>query len=636
MNLFKIASKNIRRNFYNYFLYFTSMVFSIIIYFTFVSIEYNKQVLVMSKSITKIDVTFKASSIVIAIFVAIFIWYSNSFFIKKRKKEIGLYSLLGIKKRQIGRMLFYENIVMGILALGTGILLGSLLSKVFIMLLVRLMGFSIYIKFTIVPKAIINTFITFFTLFFITSVHGYSLIYRFKLIELFKAENKGEKEPKVSIIATLISIILIIGGYILYISAIKLKLNFLYVILATLILVITGTYMFFSSFILFVIKLSKKNKKKYYKGINLIGTSQLLYRIKSSSRTLATIAVLSATTLTAMGIASSQYYGFYTKQETHYPFSYVINMNNTKLDKKVEFIMNKYPKNKMINSVNIKFIKAKTKFPDYTTTCYIISESKYNEIAKIRKLKYVIKLNTSNECVYFTENINKNHTYNTLKINFNNKYEQFNITNFKYYPIINKGIAPRTIVVKDEIYNKYCNNNNIYSVKAYINANKKDAESLTKELNNLISKEYSNANNLFGIFSSYYENYKSNLAISGLIIFIASFLGLVFLMATGSIIFFKQLSEANDDKPRYMLLKKIGVNKREIKVSIAKQILFIFVLPLVLGAIHSFVAVSVLGDILNINLTIPIGISVISYTLIYMAYYLLTVNSYNKIVNSNI
>ena len=157
MGLFDIAIKNIKRNFYNYFLYFVSMIFSIMIYFTFTSIQYNTQVQKIVGASIHFSIVFKAAAIVIAIFVTIFIWYSNSFFIKKRKKEVALYSLLGIRKKQIGKMLFYENIVMGIAALVAGILMGSLLSKVFIMLLVRLMGFSANIMFMIPLKAVINT-----------------------------------------------------------------------------------------------------------------------------------------------------------------------------------------------------------------------------------------------------------------------------------------------------------------------------------------------------------------------------------------------------------------------------------------------------------------------------------------------
>ncbi len=130
-----------RKNFTNYFLYFSSMIFSMVIYFTFVSLKYDKTIDAASETSEKISSAFNAASIVLIIFVAIFIWYSNSFFTRKRKKEVALYSLLGVRKKQIGRMLFYENFLMGgIIALAIGIILGSVVSKLFVAILMKVMG----------------------------------------------------------------------------------------------------------------------------------------------------------------------------------------------------------------------------------------------------------------------------------------------------------------------------------------------------------------------------------------------------------------------------------------------------------------------------------------------------------------
>lgn len=646
MGLFDIAYKNIKRNFYNYFLYFASMIFSIMIYFTFTSIEYNTQVQMVVGSSISFATVFKASAIVIAIFVAIFIWYSNSFFIRKRKREVALYSILGIRKRQIGTMLFYENIVMGIAALGIGILIGSLFSKLFIMLLIRLMGFSANIVFMIPAKAVINTVIVFSILFFITSIHGYRLIYKFKLIELFKAENQGEKAPKTSVFTSIISVLLIGIGYWVYVRPIS---SFtIFAILITLVLTVIGTFMLFSSLTLFIIKLSKKNKRRYYNGINIIGTSQLLYRIKASARTLATIAVLSAATLTAMEVSASLYYKLSVNLQENYGFTYAYASNDKALDKKVETIIAKYPENKIIDSVDMNFAKVKGQWPDLSKTSsakqdspvdfYIISESNYDEIADIRGLKDKIKLK-DNEAVVFGQilNFTSNYDYNgrTITITENNDSLPLNIVDFKNLSLSNSGMMRYAVVVTDEVYKKYYTADNLFRVKGYITDNKKDSEGLTNELTNLLSEQLPQNNGNSLTFTSYYSEYRGGLSISGIVIFIGAFLGLVFLMATGSIIFFKQLSEANDDKDRYEILRKIGVTNKEIKASISKQIFMVFALPLVIGIIHSLVASTLLSKIMRVSLTLPIIITIIAYTIIYMIYYFLTVNSYYNIVKSN-
>ena len=643
MGLFDIATKNIKRNFYNYFLYFISMIFSIVVYFTFTSIEYNPQVeKVIGASM--ISVVFKAAAIVVAVFVAIFIWYSNSFFIRKRKKEIALYSLLGIRKRQIGRMLFYENIVMGIAALLTGIFFGSLLSKLFIMILVRLMGFSADIVFMVPLKAVINTAAVFIVLFLMTSIHGYRLIYRFKLIELFKAENQGDREPKVSVFFSIASILLIGGGYWIYTR--KISSFTVFAILITLVLVVIGTFMLFSSLTLLIIKLSKKNKRRYYKGINMIGTSQLLYRINASARTLATIAVLSAATLTAMEVSSSFYYDLSVDLEKNYGFTYAYASNDASLDKQVEDIISRYPENKIIASVNMNFAKVNGQWPDFQSESvnktipagfYIISESNYDEIARARKLKDRIKLLNSNEAVVFGQILNFTSKYDyagkTITISGNNDNLPLNVVGFKDYSLPNSGMTRYAVVVRDEVYNKYCKAGNLYRIKGYITDNEKDSEKLTGELDKLLSKKL--IQNGEGVkFSSYYSRYKAGLMFSGLIIFLGAFLGLLFLVATGSIIFFKQLSEANDDRDRYKILRNIGVTKKEIRISISKQIFIVFALPLGIGIMHSLVASSLLSRMLKVDLTLPIIVTVSAYSAIYMIYYFLTVNSYYNIVNA--
>lgn len=647
MGLFDIAFKNIKRNFYNYFLYFVSMVFSIMIYFTFTSIQYNSQVQKVIGASMNFSVAFKAAAIVIAIFVSVFIWYSNSFFIKKRKKEIALYSLLGIRKRQIGTMLFYENIFMGMAALLAGIIIGSLLSKLFIMILIRLMGFSANISFMIPLKAVLNTAVVFIILFLITSIHGYRIIYRFKLIELFKAENQGEREPKASVFSSILSVLFIGGGYYIYTKSLK---SFgIFAILITLILTVIGTFLLFSSLTLLIIKLSKKNERNYYKGINMIGTSQLLYRIKGSARTLATIAVLSAATLTAMEVSSSIYYELAVNLQKNYGFTYAYASNDKALDKKVEATIEKYPKNKIIASLDMNFAKVKGQWPDlaneastdktYDASFYIISESNYNSIANVRGLKDKIKLKDSSEAAIFSQIINFTSKYDytgrTITITENNDRHPMKIVAYRNYALSNSGMMRNAVVVKDEVYNKYSTKNNVFRVRGYITDNKKDSEELTNELTSLLLKELPQNDEDLLKFTSYYLQYKGGLVYSGLIIFIAAFLGLLFLAATGSIIFFKQLAEANDDKSRYKILKNIGVTNKEIKNSISKQIFVVFALPLVVGIMHSVTASTLLSKLMRINLTLPIIITICSYTVIYMIYYFLTVNSYYNIASAN-
>ena len=298
MTLSSIALRNIQRNFKDYFVYFASMIFSIVIYFTFKALQYNSQMEKAAEASKKISGAFQVSSVMLIIFVAVFIIYSNGFFTRKHKKEIGLYSLLGIRKRQIGKMLFYENMLMGLMSLIIGIAIGSVLSKLFLELLVSMMGLNLNVHFEVPMAAIINTAIIFFVIIFYTSLQGYRLIYRFKLIELFRAEREGEAMPKGSVIMALISVFLIGSGYFLALMFMKAVMyaNFMAVALYIFLATVLGTYLLFMFFTVFVLKRARNNKSSFYNGMNMITTSQLLYRIKGNAKSLATISILSAVT----------------------------------------------------------------------------------------------------------------------------------------------------------------------------------------------------------------------------------------------------------------------------------------------------------------------------------------------------
>src|SRR5690606_10185250 len=156
---------------------------------------------------------FLIASIVLLIFVAIFMLYSNQFFTRKRKKEVGLYALLGFSKRTIGRMLFYENLLIGAIVLAAGIAAGSFLSKLFTMILMRLLEVDAGAGIAFSIPALLSTIIVFMTIILITSIQAYRLIYRYKLIELFRAESEGEQEPRASVITAVAAVLCLGIGY---------------------------------------------------------------------------------------------------------------------------------------------------------------------------------------------------------------------------------------------------------------------------------------------------------------------------------------------------------------------------------------------------------------------------------------
>lgn len=639
MTLFSIARKNIRKNLKNYLLYFASMIFSILIYFTFVSLKYDETIAATTESSTSISALFNAASVILIIFVAIFIWYSNSFFTRKRKKEIGLYSLLGVRKKQIGRMLCYENFLMGILSLFIGIILGSILSKFFVSILMKVMGYDVIANFAISSDAIINTIIVFTLITAITSFQGYRLIYRFKLIELFQADKEGEKEPRASFFIAVLSVILIGIGYWLALQNILeseawRKIGFMITPLIIVVSVIMGTYLLFSTLTVYLLKLSKKNKKKFWKGINLISTSQLLYRIKGNARTLTVIAILSATTLTAVGASYSSYYNNKGNATLSNPNSIMFINNDehitNKVNKKIlQEEKHKITFHKIIPTLQIEVDTSRlnSKMGTIKKIYTIISNKTFNEMANLQQRKDHLSLKGKNAVVLdagYYEGLSPEYVGSSIPLHVDNRTENITFKKLMKYNVLNLGTANITVVISDELFSELENGTSHVNMEAYKFANEDDAKIINKEIESILPDAAS--------FSSFYSDYALGMETTGLIIFIGAFLGLVFLAATGSIIYFKQLTEANSDKERYVILHKIGVNKKEIRKSIAKQVFFIFTLPLLAGIAHCAVALTALSRMIQTNLAIPVLICISIYVLIYVIYYFLTVRTYYKIV----
>ncbi|SQB92906.1 permease [Clostridium tetanomorphum] len=580
-------------------------------------------------------VLFKGSAVIIAIFAAIFVLYSSSFFIRKRKKELGLYSLLGLKKRQIGSLLFYENIIIGSIALLAGLLMGGLLSKLFIMILIKFIGMNLLIKFSIGIDAVLHTIITFGILFLIVSINAYTIIYRFKLIDLFKAnstsENKSKKSTKPSIVLALLSIIFfVIEG--IAAMTIKDSPTFLRNVPIALVTSIIGTFIFFGTFLTFMISVLKRNKKLYYKGDNLISISHFLYRIKSNAKTLSIIAITNAVALTSISVTYSIDYNMKKIYKTTYPFSYSYITTGKSLDKQVEDIIKKHPENKLITSAESELVKVSSKlenFPDLESNyTYLISISKYKHTLKLKGLDTNFKIPSSSQAIllkYGSKDLDEIKG-KTVNIHYKDLKNSFKIIDRKLEEPLNVTDMGPILLVQDEIYEKYYNKDNVVTLKAYSVQNPLDSTSLTKDIIKIMPDDTK---------LSYVQDMKQILILTSMMLFIGILVGLVFLTSTGSILYFKQLTEANDDKERYTILRKIGISKKETKKSIKKQLIIIFILPIIIGLLHNLLALALLTTTIDLSIKVPIIISIVSYVLIYSIYYLLTVKTYAKIVTEN-
>lgn len=610
MTLSDLAVKNIKRNIKHYALYIGATVFSIIIYFTFATLKYSDKLSGLAEESGTIRGVMSGSAFVLMIFVAIFILYSNTFFMKKRKKEVALYSLLGVRKRKIGFLLFFENMMIGIISLVIGVGLGFFLSQLFLVILLKLMGIQMELGFIFSTHAIIETTIVFFVIFLVISLLGYRIIYQFKLIDLFQAANKGEDQPKTRLINVLAGMLTLVLAYWLALQDIATSEVWKKLSLATPLIIIgltiIGSYLLFNSVLVYVLTKMKERESWAWKGLNLMTASQLLYRIRGNAKTLTVIAILSATTITAGGAVFGMYYNTDENVEAFSPFSFMWQGSEQEM-----------PTDSVEAAINFEVKDVRIPGEEMTKEYSIINQSTFEQLAKALKWKDIEQIkNKQTEALLIDPSYDERWSEKVEKVLVDDHQYQIR----KMYPksIFNLEVLPGIVLVlSDEQFEALEQKATNYHAVQLDNY-KKHAD-----LSAQLTSSFATDN-----FSSAFRNYQELLQASGALMFVGSFLGLVFLLATGSIIFFKMMTEAEEDKSKYSILYKIGVSKKDMKRTIRYQVGLVFAAPLLLGLMHGAVALIAFSNMLEMNLWKPILWWMLAYTLVYTIYYFITVRGF--------
>ena len=596
----------------SYGLYIGSTIFSIVIFFTFATLKYSGDISELAEESKQISGIMNASAFVLIIFVAIFILYSNAFFMRKRKKEVALYSLMGVRKQKIGFLLFFENMVIGIISLIVGIVAGFFLSQLLLSLLLKLMGLNIEIGFVFSSNAIIETMIVFMIIFLFTSLQGYRIIYRFKLIDLFQASKKGEDLPVAKAISVILGLAALVAAYWLALQDLTSQVwSYLGLAMPIVIIALTvlGTFLIFNSVLVYVLHRMKNRKFWAWKGLNLMTASQLLYRIRGNAKTLTIIATLSATTITAGGAVFGVYYDTGKTVEQSTPFTFMWQGHEENIDSSIV---------KESIHVDTKTIRVNSEQMEKEYT--VIDQSTFEKLAKALEWEQTA-LNLTKGKVAMVEPF-YNEQWMEEVANVSLQDVNYEVVQMYGESIFNLSTLPGTVIVtQDEVYNALHAEEITY--QAVQLDNYKTHIDLSKELEAKPSTVD---------FSSAVQNYQDTLEGTGVMLFVGSFLGLVFLVATGSIIFFKMMTEAEDDKDKYSILYNIGVPKKEIKRTIRNQVGFVFLAPLILGLLHGTVALVAFSNLLQMNLLIPVVIWMATYVFIYILYYFITIQGFHKTI----
>ena len=642
MTLFDISRKNIKGNAGNYLLYFLSELFSVVVYYTFVSLQYSTEIADAVESSQSMRSIFMMASMILILFVTAFALYSNSFFARKRKKEVGLYSLLGLPRKTIGKLLFYENLLIGVMVLVTGIAVGTILSKLFSMILVRLLGVPVDVGMTFSVQALVQTVVVFTAIILFTSIQSYRLIYKYKLVELFRAEQEGEPEPKASVIAAVAAVLLLVAGYWFAFRSFSNSEEILTSLGVVVGGIIVGTMLLFSSLVVFLLKWAKRRKRSYYRGMNLVSTANLVYRIKGNARSLAVISLLSAAALCAFSVGFGMYYSYAETVRLTAPYSYMHIAQGEGFDQTVEALIRGDQAHPVLHHIKIPVVRTKGQAPNPILSgreiradenpLKVVSIDTYNRVARALGFSSLASIKAGEAVAIrpmYTDYGPSDYQGKRIVLTLPQQDLPLIVTGMTVERVLNWSYPDVMIVVSNGSYQEIAAQVAPTNYIGYAVQQQETTKATADALARIRTPESQ--------LSAFYSEYRLGLEGAAFNVFVLGFLGLIFVMATGSIIYFKQLTEAMADTPRYEILKKIGVSSRQLGIAIIQQNAFIFVLPMIIGLAHYVVILSLvqrmLSSIAGTSLLPPILICVTVFVLIYAGYFLLTVNSIVRMVN---
>lgn len=633
MSVLSIAFSNFKNNIKTYTMFFISMIFSVIILSNILILLDGEAIKLLGEAnIMYTEMILRLITVILVIFMIFFIWYTSNIFLKNRKKEIGLFTFMGVDLKTIGKIYFSEMMLICISASIIGICVGILFSKFFQMIVFALAGFKVDVKLDITANAVINTFLIFTGIFLLMSIKGFINIARSKVIELINNSKRVEKMPKVNAFIYIIAVLslgcILYGYYLVIISQIN--------AFKTLILVCIGTYGLFYAVIPVALNFIINNKNILYKGENIITINSLAYRIKKNYTTYATIGILTACTVTVLGTSVSMRRLYSMSEQNDQLFSMSFSsankIDNLNINKEITDLLGE---KRFDLSTDVLMVDNTLKDVDeFQKEKYIvIPYNKFMDILKINGYeKDLEKVNEEmikgNKAIYIQRPGTLASFIKKNKVTIADKVFEISEGNIRF-KVLGSLLNYATIVVNSEEYENFKSKGeliNFYGIKIN-DDNKFLNEDTIIKLSQKLEPYISNDINFqVGIYKT------KNVEWLKLVYAIGSFLFLVFVLAEASIIYIKIYSDATEDKDKYKILKNIGASKKDLQKAIRKEVILFYVLPLSIGLIHSFFAIKVLGKFLSEDLNLTFVISVLVSIIIFIFSAIISIKSFKNIV----
>lgn len=645
MSLNQLVFRSMLKNMKQYFLYFFALIFSVTLYFSFVTLQYNQAVIEQTSNSGTASAGFEAATYMLYFIVLFFVLYANHLFIKRRSKEIGMYQLIGMTKGLIFRLIALENIVLFAGAVVSGMVFGFLSSRLFAMILLKLLEQNAVVEMTLSREAIVKTAVVFAILLVIILLQMAWMIRRVTLLNLFTASKQADERVKrfspFKMIIGAIGIGLIVYGYYASTklfdmnSAANLFLNML-IILAT---TIGGTFLVFRFSVSFVMNLLRLRKNGHLSTVDVVAVTPIMHRMKGNAKSLTLITVLTAVSLAIMTLSYISYYSVDVTAYQQVPADYII------FDREMDGFLTALEEENIPHEVKtyhikmaelpMKEIMAASIAGDAYSTIGIISLSDYHQIDPAATLQdneafmeshygYLAEMYPIKSGKELTIRLGAEREYTTEKIRIKDVREE---------PILTS--VNTVLVVSDANFEQYTSIQDPIIQQSIILQDKKDmkrADQLYQEN----GTEYKDGTTHSFMRPTQEEVRKEYLGMLGVTIFTTAFLGLAFLLATCSILYFKQTAEADEQKDSFTIMRKIGFSEQELMRGIYAKQLFNFGVPLLIGLLHSYFAVKSGWFLFGSELLAPMLITMALYIAMYIVFALLSISYYRKVIRGTL
>ncbi len=672
----KLAFDGIRKNKKMYLPYILTSIGMVMMYYIIIFLQFSQSIkdAVQSSTVSEI---LGLGSWVIAIFSCIFLFYTNSFLIKRRKKEFGLYNILGMDKHNLGIILFWETLIIAVISLVIGLAAGIVFSKLAELIFLNLLKSDVTFDLTVSSQGIGLCAIIFTVINILLFFNSLRQVRFSSAISLVRSEQTGEKPPKGNWIFGILGVLLLGGAY--YISlSIKEPLQALTLFFVAVIMVIIGTYLVMISGSVLFCRLLQKNKKYYYKPNHFVSVSSMVYRMKRNGAGLASICILATMVLVMISSTTSLYFGEEDALSSRYPRE--INISFSSLDtqiykngqsdqirSEIDEIAKKHNANVhnsltylagvlsgMVTDGNVEtdIRNVYSGTVDYNKVFQFnfVSVDDYNEMMGT---DYRLK---DGEAMVYLFRKDSNFHGDTLSFNGGQSFKIVRyLDNF-----ISQSDAAMTVVPTmaifvndlDKATQGMTDATHQHDSEPVVNfswtygfdtgLSEDEQISLAKDINSYLTDVSDDFKE--DIHSTEVESREQNrldfFGLYGGLFGLGIILSIVFIFAAVLIIYYKQISEGYEDQSRFEIMQKVGMTKTEIRKSINSQLLTVFFLPLIFAGMHLAFAAPIIKKLLllfnltNLNLFIvTILISFAAFALFYMIVYKITSSAYYKIVS---